>query len=126
MKSEQTKKYKKEYILFNILSILCSITPIIIYTIIGLVNGSIGQKTTLGICLLVTIIFTIFNILFKHRIKCTIWIMLIGIYLCIDNIMPLLFIMAGTTALDEFVFVPLAKAKKNKYNINKEIDKRLN
>ena len=50
--------------------------------------------------------------------------MILGIYVCIGNIIPLLFVMIATTGLDEFVFTPLYKRYNNKYIINKEIDKR--
>ena len=79
---------------------------------------------SLGICLVTVLIFTIINVLIKHRIRCTIWILLLGIHACVENITTLLIIMAITTAIDEFIFEPLAKKYKNKYIINKEIDKR--
>ena len=56
--------------------------------------------------------------------RCGIWIVLTGLAYACNNIVPLLLIMAITTALDELVLTPLAKKYENLYTINKEIDKR--
>lgn len=122
--TKETKHYKRLACIFSLLSILATLVPITIYIIIAFVNGTIGEKVSLGICLVTVLIFTIINILLKHRIRCTIWILLLGIHACVANIKTLLIIMAITTAIDEFIFEPLAKKYKNKYIINKEIDKR--
>lgn len=119
-----TKSYRNKYRICKILSTLFTLLPIIIYTVIGFLSGTVGQKLSLGICLVLALIFVLINIIFKHRIRSTLWVMLIGIYVCIENIIPLLLIMAFTTALDEFILEPLVKSYKNKYIINKEIDKR--
>lgn len=122
--SEQTKKYKDKRNIFRLISFLCSILPIIIYSVIALVNGTPMQKVAMSTCLFIVLIFVVINVIFKHRIRCTIWILLLGIYFAVDNIIPLIIIMACTTALDEFIFEPLSKSYANKYTINKEIDKR--
>lgn len=119
-----TKKYKNKLNLFRSLSFSITVLPVILYAILGFYNGSIGEKVSLGICTLLAIMFVIINIMFKHHIRSTLWIMLIGIYICIDNIIPLLITMAVSTVIDEFVLVPLIKKYKDKYIINKEIDAR--
>ncbi len=122
--NDVTKKYRTKYRICKTLSALMLLTPIIVYLVMGFVDGTTGQKFTLGMCLTLALIFVLINIVFKHRIRSTLWVMLIGIYICVDNIIPLLILMATSTALDEFVFEPLAKGYKNKYTINREIDKR--
>ena len=122
--STVTKSYKNKRNLFRALSILITILPVLVFTVIGFVEGTITEKVSLGICLFLALLFVLINILFKHHIRSTIWILLIGIYVCVRNITPLLIIMAFSTAIDEFILDPLAKSYANKYKINKEIDKR--
>lgn len=122
--STVTNSYKKKRNLFRALSILITVLPILVFTVIGFVEGTITEKVSLGICLFLALLFVLINILFKHHIRSTIWILLIGIYVCVRNITPLLIIMAFSTAIDEFILDPLAKSYANKYRINKEIDKR--
>ena len=119
-----TKEYRREKWLLLILSILCNLLPIAIYTIKAFIVAGIGQQVTLGVCLTLALLFVLINIITKHRIRSTLWILLIGIYVCLDHIQSLLIIMAITTIIDEFILEPAYKRVKNKYIINKEIDKR--
>lgn len=121
-----TKKYKIKLNICRLLSFTITVLPVIIYTIKGFMDGTIGEKVSLGICVILALIFVLINVMFKYHIRSTLWVLLIGIYVCIDNIIPLLIIMAATTIIDEFVLVPLINKYKNKYIINKEIDLRGN
>ena len=121
-----TNKYKIKLNICRLLSFTLTVLPVIIYTIMGFMDGSIGEKVSLGICVILALIFVLINVTFKYHIRSTLWVLLIGIYVCIDNIIPLLIIMAATTIIDEFVLVPLINKYKNKYIINKEIDLRGN
>ena len=119
-----TEKYKKKARFYNFLSFFITVVPILIYVVIGFMEGTIGQKITLGMCLVAVVILVILNLLFKHIPRCGVWIILAGLAYACNSIVPLLLIMAITTALDELVLSPLAKKYKNLYTINKEIDKR--
>ena len=121
-----TKKYKIKLNICRLLSFTITVLPVIIYVIKGFIDGSIGEKVSLGICVILALMFMLINVMFKYHIRSTLWVLLIGIYVCIDNIIPLLIIMATTTIIDEFVLVPLINKYKNKYIINKEIDLRGN
>lgn len=123
-KSEITKKYQRLAILFQALSIIVLVAPLAYYTILGFINGETTEKLTLGITFVIAAILFIVNVLFKYHIRSTIWILVLGIYFCIDNILPLLFMVAIGTILDEFILTPLYKSYKNKCTINREIDKR--
>lgn len=119
-----TKKYKNKLNFVRLLSFILTVLPVILYAILGFYNGSIGEKVSLGVCTLLAIMFVIINVMFKYHIRSTLWIMIIGIYICVDNIIPLLITMAASTIIDEFVLIPLIKKYKDKYIINKEIDLR--
>lgn len=119
-----TEKYKKKYKMYKILSFLITLVPIFIYVILGFQQGTIGQKITLGMCLLTAIILVIMNLLFKHIPRCGIWVILTGLAYACNSITVLLLILAITTAVDELILSPLANKYKQLYTINKEIDKR--
>ena len=125
--STMTNKYKKLSILTFLLSAMCSLCPILIYVIKAFVDKDVQEvnKYTLGIMCSVALIVTIINIVAKLHLRCIPWILLLGIYVCLKNITALLVIMAITTIIDELILTPLHKSFKNKYTINKEIDKRL-
>lgn len=119
-----TKKYKAYKNLFLCLSILCIAGPLIYYTVKAFMQGEPVEKFCMGMMFIVAVIFTAINVFFKVHFRSTIWLVLIGIYVCIDKITALLIIMAITTLLDELVCTPLYKKYKNLYIINREIDKR--
>lgn len=123
--SQITKKYRAISIILFWLSIIVTIAPVVVYTAIAFYNGEVHEKLTLGLTLIVAIILTAINIIFKFHIRSILWIMVLGIYICLDNIMPLLLVVAVGTILDEFILSPLHKHYKNKARINAEIDKRL-
>ena len=125
--STMTNKYKKLSILTFLLSAICSLCPILIYVIKAFIDKDVQEvnKYTLGIMCSVALIVTIINIVAKLHLRCIPWILLLGIYLCLKDITALLVIMAITTIVDELILMPLHKSFRNKYTINKEIDKRL-
>lgn len=125
--STMTNKYKKLSIIIFLLSSICSLCPILIYVIKAFVDSDVKEvnKYTLGIMSSLALIVTLINIVAKLHLRCIPWILLLGIYVCLKDITTLLIIMAVTTIIDELILVPLHKSFKNKYTINKEIDKRL-
>lgn len=119
-----TKKYKRLSFIFGLLSLLCTIAPVTYFTILGFVNGEIRSKVTLGCTLMLCLVLVLINVIKKENLRSPVYIMILGIYMCLDNLLSLFLIMAITTMLDELVFTPLHCAYKNKAVINREIDKR--
>ena len=119
-----TKKYKTKHRLLSLLSLILTLCPILVFTVLAFINGEIHQKLTLGCTLIIAIILVALNVIMKYHIRSTLWIVVLGIYTCMDNIMPLLLTIAICTIVDEFIVHPLSKKYKNLYIINKEIDKR--
>ena len=121
----QTKKYKELKNLYLFLDIFVTLLPLLVYIGMAIANNNaVVQKVGLSLSLITALIFVILNIMLKLNIRSTIWIVLIGIHCCIENIMPLIFMLAISSLLSEFVFAPLYKKYKEKFIINKEIDKR--
>lgn len=125
MASNPTKKYRTAYWILTAISFLLIFAPLISYTIYGFVVGEPAKKVTLAITLVAAILLTTLSIVLKFNIRSTIFILILGIYFCIDNILPLIIIISACTIADEFIITPLQKMYKNKLTINKEIDKRL-
>lgn len=125
MMSQTTKKYKTLSVVFLILSIIVTVFPIAFYTIKAFAEGSTTDKLSLGLFATLSIVLCVVNLMFKLHLRSTIWLLVIGIYIAIEAIMPLLIMVAAGTITDELVLTPLYKHFKAKATINKEIDKRL-
>lgn len=121
-----TRKYRKLSFLFGSISILLNIAPFTIYAFIALVDSAlIYQKIALSMTVLVVAILSLVALVNKVAMKSRLWIVLVGIYVCLGEIITPLIIIAVCQVLDELIVSPLHKNFKNKKIINKEIDKRL-
>lgn len=126
MKSEYTMSLQKKAMILHIISLALTVLPIIIFVFKAFIDGDVSasKKLCMGLLVVFSLFLTIVNVLFKYSIRSAIWLLLLGIYICINNIVPLLIIIAVTTILDEFIITPLYKKYRGEYKINKEMDKR--
>ena len=123
--SQITRKYANLSLLFGSLSFLVLSSPLVYYAVLAFINGETTEKFTLGLCFVMAAIFLAINVIFKYHIRSTIWVVVLGIYFCLDDIQVLLIMVAVGTILDEFILTPLHKSYKQKAGINREIDKRI-
>lgn len=125
--SSFTKSCRRKLWLFRILDWICLAAPLIIYVIVALANGDIavGYKVAVVSTTMIAIILTVFNVLAQKKLRCPIWILLIGLYVAMrDYLMPLIIILAITSILDDLVFTPIIGYYRSKLISNKAIDER--
>ena len=121
-----TKKLKRKYIIATILSFLLNVCPLLVFTIIAFISGTaIVHKVTLSMTLLIVLIFTAITFFNKTVFRSKLWILLIGLWLCLDNILTPLIVFAACLVIDDLIVTPLKNYYKNRYKINKEMDTRL-
>ena len=123
--SQVTKKYKVLSFVFLVLSLGLTVFPISYYVIKAFAEGSTTEKLSLGLFATLAIILCVVNLMFKIHLRSTIWLLVLGVYIAIDSIMPLMIMLAAGTITDELVVTPLYKHFKSKASINHEIDKRI-
>ena len=123
--SQTTKELKNKKNIFHFLSWILAFAPIIIWTGIAIAKSNDVTKQALAITIVVSAIFFFANLILKYHIRSTVWILLIGIYIALKDITTLLILIAVCTIIDEFIVHPLYKHFKQRYKINKEIDKRV-
>ena len=121
-----TRKYRRRAIICKTLSILLTVAPLITYVIMGLIDNTIhrGDKLFLGGMVICALILVTINTLFKYHLRSPLFLMLLGVYFALGNILPLIIILSIGVVLDEFILSPLATKYKTLTTINKEIDKR--
>ncbi len=125
--SEFTKSCRRKLWLFRILDWICLAAPLIVYFVIALCNDGIkvGYKLTMVAMLFIAIVLTIFNVIAQKRLRCPIWIMLIGLFVAIREwLLPLVIILAVVSVLDDLVFTPLIHYYYTKTVASKTIDQR--
>lgn len=121
-----TKKYRSTYIALVILSVILNLFPIAFYVVKAFIESSATyQKVALSSTIFISLILTCVSLLTKVNIRSVIWILFIGLYACLDSIINMIWFIAIFQVTDELVITPLKKMVKNKWIINKELDKRL-
>ena len=126
--SKYTKACRRKLWFFRILDWICLAAPLIIYVIIALSSGQavVAQKVAVVSTTMIAIMLTVFNVISQKKLRCPIWIVLIGLFVAIrDYLMPLIIILAVTSILDDLVFTPVIGYYRTKLISNKAIDERL-
>lgn len=125
-KSKYTKKSSKTLWFLRIVDFFLLFAPLLFYIVLALGDPIIGtaQKITVVGTVAIAAIICVFNLLLQKHLRCPIWIIFLGLYFAIDQLMPLMLMIAGASILDEFVFSPLISYYKTKTIANKTIDAR--
>ena len=128
MSSIKTKECRVKLWLYRILDWICLFMPLIIYIGIALASNEaiVAQKVAVVSTTMVALILSVFNVISQKKLRCPIWIILIGLFVAIrDYLMPLIIILAVTSVLDDLVFAPIISYYRTKLIANKAIDERL-
>lgn len=123
-----TKSIRRKLWFFRILDWVCLFMPLIIYICIALSSGGIEVASKIAVVstTMIAIILTMFNVIAQKRLRCPIWIILIGLYVAIQQwLMPLIIILAVTSILDDLVFTPLIHLYYTKAVASKTMDERI-
>ena len=120
----KTIRLRRSKIILGIISLLLCYAPLLVALITGFsYSDNERGKVTLSICCVVALLLTIINIISKYSVRSTMWVLLLGAYAVLEDVMPYLIAIAICTIIDEFIITPLYKSIKNRYIINREIDK---
>lgn len=130
MKSERTKQCKRLSILFLVLHILCLFGPLLYFIPYAYIVGEVGRKLALSLFLIVALCLSVVAIISDARMrgglaKSIMWILIIGISICLQEIKVFVYIMAIVSVIDELVIVRLRAKYKDALASNKEIDRRM-
>lgn len=120
----KTIRLRRSKIILGIISLLLCYAPLLVALITGFsYSDNESGKVTLSICCTVALLLTLINIISKYSVRSTMWVLLLGAYSVLEDVMPYLIAIAICTIIDEFIITPLYKSVKNRYIINREIDK---
>lgn len=120
-----TKTYKIKKNICGFLSFLCTVGPLLVFIIMGLIQGEGQEKLCLTLTSIASIILGLLAVMRKVHLKSTVYVAMIGLWIALDNIMPFIITLGVCTILDEILFTPLYHRFKEDYHTHKQIDKRL-
>ena len=126
MTTATTKKYKRAWLVLTILGLLANLCPLVVYSIKAIVcSDLVYQKVALCSTVFIVVILTLVSMVNKIALRSRLWIILIGLYVCLDQILEPLILIAACQILDELFICPLKKACHSRFVINKQLDRRL-
>lgn len=123
-----TKKCRRLLWFYRVIDFLLLFLPVIIYVIIALADGGVtsGAKVAVVGSVTIALILSAFNVISQKRLRCPIWIILIGLMVAIQRyLLPLIIMLAVTSILDDLILTPLIQYYKTKLIANKAMDERL-
>ena len=125
--STYTKNCRIKLWLYRILDWICLFAPVLVYICIALFSGGVAVlgKVSIVATVIIALVLTVINIIAQKRLRCPIWIILIGLYVAIQQyLMPLIIILAVTSVMDDLLFTPLIHYYYTKLVASKTIDER--
>lgn len=125
--SKYTKECRAKLWILRILDWICLFLPLLIYICVALSsNGVLAiQKVAVVGSVVVAGILTAINIMSQKKIRCSVWIIVLGLYMAIkEYLLPLIIILAITSILDDLVFTPLINKYYTKTVASETIDER--
>ena len=130
MKSERTKQCKRLSVFFLILHILCLFGPLLYFIPYAYIVGEVGRKLALSLFLIVALCLSVVALISDAKTrgglaKSIMWILVIGISICLQEVKVFVYIMAIVSIIDELVIVKLRAKYKDAYAANREIDRRM-
>jgi len=123
---ERTKKLKRDLIIATVAEFLLNVFPVLYYTLIGISTKDIaaGKKVTLTLAAMFAGALLVINLITKHSMRSPLYIVLLGLYICLDNVLPVIVMILVCTIIDELFVTNIRKRISEKYRVNKEIDRR--
>lgn len=123
---ERTKQLRIGYWLCALFSFLLTWGPIILYTVLAYQSktATTADKFVLTSLLTIGTILSLVCLVNKYTLRCKHWLILIGLWLCLDKFLGTILVIAITQIVDELLVCPMKKYYGHKLSINKEIDKR--
>ena len=121
-----TKTYRIWFWILAVLSFLLCVGPLAAYSVSALIAADLViEKVALASTVFIVLIMSVVSWLNKIALRSRLWIILIGLYICLDSIMTPLIIIAACQVIDEIIVCPIKNNLSTKLTISKELDKRL-
>ena len=88
---DKTIRLRRSKIILGIISLLLCYAPLLVALITGFsYSDNERGKVTLSICCTVALLLTLINIISKYSVRSTMWVLLLGAYAVLEDVMPYL------------------------------------
>ena len=120
-----TKRYQVIAFILAAVSVLANIGPLAFFVSNAYIEADVvHEKLAMTVALAVSLILSVVWLVTRIQLRSRLWIILIGLFVCLDYALAAIVTIAICQIVDEIILCPLRKHYHNLYIINKEIDKR--
>ena len=128
--SKRTKQCRGLKIFFTILHFLCLFGPFLYFIPYGFIVGETVSKVVLGLTTAISLALAGISLVVDQTAKAglqrsVLWTLIAGVLFCLSSVKTFIWIMAGTSILDELLFVKLKNYYTTALISSKELDRRL-
>ena len=117
-------KHKKLYRFFSLLELLALGIPATVYTVKGYVQAETEKKMVLTLCIVAACILLLLSFIVKFDAKISAWVLSIGLFIATGSVLEYLLVMGIASIVSGIVIEPLAKHYKERWKIQREIERR--
>ena len=125
--SNFTQVCRRKLWLYRVIDAIILVGPLLYYFFAALCDGGVtgvGKVSVVG-TVSIALILVMFNVIAQKRLRCPIWIVLIGFYVAVrDWLLPLIVMLAISSILDDLFLTPIISYYRSKLIANKAIDER--
>lgn len=125
--SEYTKVCRRKLWFWRVIDVVVLLSPLIGYFCFAISSGQVttSGKVSLVGTVAIALVLVVFNVIAQKRLRCPIWIVLIGFFIAIrDWLLPLVILLAIVSVLDDLILTPLISYYRTKLISSKTIDDR--
>lgn len=122
-----TKRIRISLWICRILDFAILTTPLVVYIVLALLNGNVGnmRKFALTGFTALACILVIINIFLQKKKTSPRWLIILGLYICIKELlMPLIITLAVVSLIDDFILGPAINHFRMELIASKTYDKR--
>lgn len=120
---ERLNSIKRKKRFLSMLSFLLTLGPIIVFCCIGIFNNSIhvSNKLVLTSTIIIALFLTIINSIKKYNLRSPFFIVLLGLYVVLKEVVPFMIVLSCCVIIDEFLVTPNIKKLNNRILIRDEM-----
>ena len=115
-KTKRWKYFHRAVCITNLVHLISGLTPILVLCIVGWCSGTISvvNKLSLGIFGTSAIVLLIIETAKKIKFRTLFWILMLGLCICTDAVLPFVIVFLSCSVVDEFILLPLNKFYRKK------------
>lgn len=116
-KTNRWKHFHRGMWITNVIHFIIGLAPVLALLIAGFASGTIGMtsKFALGIFGVSAVALLIFETVKHIKLRTLFWLLMLGLCICVDAVMPFVITFLACSATDEFIVEPINRFYRKKF-----------